>query len=135
MSDPQESAPPSGVDLPCRPWGAEGVTLVALDDSTTSSIAIAWREDNRSRLVPAFVDLVMQTGERQAREAPGTGAAGAGAGTATSGAAAGGALAGGALTGGALGGNAACAGGAMALAAAPSRAAPGSAPRVSSSRS
>lgn len=55
-----------------------GVTLVALDDSTTSSIAIAWREDNRSRLVPDFVAVVMQTSERQAREAAGAGVTGAG---------------------------------------------------------
>ena len=42
----------------------DGVKFLPLDDDATSSIAIAWRDDNRSRLVPAFVEAVVLTCER-----------------------------------------------------------------------
>jgi DNA-binding transcriptional LysR family regulator len=44
----------------------DGVKFLPLDDRATSSIAIAWRPDNRSRLVPHFVEVVTRACERKA---------------------------------------------------------------------
>ena len=46
----------------------DGVSFLPLEDRATSSIAIAWRDDNRSSLVPAFVEVVTLACERKAPE-------------------------------------------------------------------